>query len=77
MNTDTKKIIIKIIIISITILFFEYIFISSMGTFYKIILSFYAIKFLKEQNFIAVKTILVMMFLPLLWSSLLILRTII
>ena len=68
---------IKIILISIAFLLIEYFLTSSIGTFYKIILSFYAISYLKKQDFVAVKTILIMLFLPLLWSSFLILKTII
>lgn len=77
MGTNNKDIIKKIIIISVIILLLEYLLTSSVGTFYKIILSFYALKYLKEQNYMAIKTILIMMFLPILWGGFLILKTII
>lgn len=74
MDDKNKATIKKVVIISIIILLAEYFLTSTIGTFYKIILSFYAIKYLKEQNYMAIKTILIMLFLPLLWSGILILR---
>ena len=77
MDTNNKDIVKKVIIISVIILLLEYLLTSSVGTFYKIILSCYALKYLKEQNYMAIKTILIMMFLPILWGGFLILKTII
>lgn len=77
MDTKNRDIIKKVIIISVIILLLEYLLTSSVGTFYKIILSFYAIKYLKEQNYVAIKIILIMMFLSILLGSFLILKNLI
>lgn len=73
MDSKNKETIKKVVIISIVILLLEYFLISTVGTFYRIILSFYAIKYLKEENYLAIKTILIMLFLPLVWGGIFIL----
>ena len=74
MDAHSKKTIQKIIAISIITFLLEYLLMSIIGIFYRIILSFYAIKYLKQKNYMAIKTILIMMFLPLLWGCILILK---
>ena len=72
MNIKNKTV--KIIIVSIIILFVEYFLISRIGLFYNIILSFWGLKYLKEQDYSSIKIILIMMILPILFGEILVIN---
>lgn len=68
MSENEKKTTIKIIAIAATIIFLEYFLTASFGTFLKIILAIYALKYLKVENYFAIKIILIILTIPIIWG---------
>jgi hypothetical protein len=76
MNTEQKKISAQLIIISVLIIFLEYILTSVFGTtFLTIALSILALKYLKLKNYFAIKIILLILLVPIFLSCYLIIST--
>lgn len=74
MNENEKKTIKKLIITSLIIIVLEYFLTSTIGTFLKIIFAVYALKYLKEKDYFAIKVILIILFLPIILGCFLILK---
>jgi hypothetical protein len=76
MNKSEKKTAQKIIVISFIIILFEYYIISIVGgVFFRTILAFFALKYLEEKNYFAIKIILLIFFVPIIWGVYMVLRS--
>ena len=74
MSKDDKKTAMQLIGLALIIVVIEYTATSTVGTFLKIILSIFALKYLKQQDYFAIKTILIILLIPYVWGLYLIVR---